>query len=93
MGQPRPLFCLFSVFFKQTLQFLQQINVKKCPSSIRRRDSNPRPLDREPPPITTRPGLPPPDLTINHGQFTVASNLVIQLPLKEASSMTQLSKA
>ena len=23
------------------------------------RDSNPRPLDREPPPITTRPGLPP----------------------------------
>ena len=24
MGQPRPLFCLFSVFFKQTLQFLQQ---------------------------------------------------------------------
>ena len=30
-----------------------------CPSSIRPRDSNPRPLDREPPPITTRPGLPP----------------------------------
>ena len=31
MGQPRPLFRLFSVFFKQTLlQFLQQINVKKC---------------------------------------------------------------
>ena len=60
MGQPRPLFRLFSVFFKQTLlQFLQQINVKKCPSSLRRRDSNPRPLDREPPPITTRPGLPP----------------------------------
>ena len=29
------------------------------PSSIRRRDSNPRPLEREPPPITTRPGLPP----------------------------------
>ena len=34
MGQPRPLFNLFSVFFKQTIQFLQQINVKKCPSSI-----------------------------------------------------------
>ena len=31
MGQPRPLFRLFSVLFKQTLlQFLQQINVKKC---------------------------------------------------------------
>ena len=30
-----------------------------CPSSIRRRDSNPRPLQRESPPITTRPELPP----------------------------------
>ena len=27
MGQPQPLFRLFSVLFKQTLQFLQQINV------------------------------------------------------------------
>ena len=26
MGQPRPLFGLF----KQTIQFLQQINVKRC---------------------------------------------------------------
>ena len=30
MGHPRPLFHLFSVFFKQTIQFLQQINAKKC---------------------------------------------------------------
>ena len=30
-----------------------------CPSSIRHWDSNPRPLERESPPITTRPGLPP----------------------------------
>ena len=30
MGHPRPLFRLFSVFFKQAIQFLQQINVKKC---------------------------------------------------------------
>ena len=29
------------------------------PSSIRHRDSNPRPLEHESPPITTRPGLPP----------------------------------
>ena len=41
MGQPRPLFHLFLVF---SLQFLQQIYVKKCPSSIRCRDSNPRPF-------------------------------------------------
>ena len=59
IGQPRPLFRLFSVFFKQTTQFLQQIYVKKCPSSIRCRDSNPRPSERESLPITTRPGLPP----------------------------------
>ena len=29
MGQPRPLFRFFGLF-KQTIQFLQQINVKKC---------------------------------------------------------------
>ena len=31
-----------------------------CPSSMQRRDSNPRLLEPESPPITTRPGLPPP---------------------------------
>ena len=30
-----------------------------CPSNIRHRDSNPRPPEREPPPTTTRPVLPP----------------------------------
>ena len=58
MGHPRPLFHLFSSF-KQTLQFLQQINMKKCPSSIWCQDQNPRPLEYESPPIITRPGLPP----------------------------------
>ena len=56
----------FSVFclFKQTFQFLQQINMKKCPSSIWCQDSNPRLSEHESPPITTRPGLPrPKDLT------------------------------
>ena len=28
MGPPRPLFNLFSVFFKQTIQILHQSNVK-----------------------------------------------------------------
>ena len=32
MGHPRPLFRLFSVFFKQTIQFLQQMNVKNVMS-------------------------------------------------------------
>ena len=45
--------------FKQTLQFLQQKNVKKCPSSIRHWDSNSQPSDYDSPPSTTRPGLAP----------------------------------
>ena len=57
-GHPRPLCHLFSVFSKQTIQILQ-LNVKKCPSSIRRWDSNTQPSDYEPPPLTTRPGLSP----------------------------------
>ena len=32
IGQTRPLFCLFLVFLKQTIQFLQQINVKNVMS-------------------------------------------------------------
>ena len=32
MGQPRPLFRLFSVFFKQTIKILQQVNVKNVMS-------------------------------------------------------------
>ena len=40
MGHPRPLFLLFTVFFKH---LLQQINVKKYPSSIWCRDLNSQP--------------------------------------------------
>ena len=60
MGEPWPLLSFIFGLFKQTsLQFLQQIYVKKCLSSERRRDSNPLPLEHEPPPITTTTGLPP----------------------------------
>ena len=60
MGQPRPLFRLFSVFStNNTIFTTNQCEKMSCPSSIRRRDSNPRPLDHESPPITTRSGLPP----------------------------------
>ena len=59
-GQPRPLLSFIFGLFKQTsLQFLQQIQEKKCPSSIWCRDLNPQPLEHESPPITTRPGFPP----------------------------------
>ena len=58
MGQPRPLSSFICGPFKQkSLQILQQINVKKCPSSIRCQDSIPRPSEHESPPIITRPGL------------------------------------
>ena len=52
-------FCLFSVFSNEHYKFLQQLYLKKCPSSIRCWNSNPRPLERESLLITTRPGLPP----------------------------------
>ena len=58
MGQPQPLFRFIFGLFKQTsLQFLQQLYAKKCPSSIQCWDSNPQSLERESIPITTRPGL------------------------------------
>ena len=59
MGQPRPLLRWFSVFSNKHYKFLQKIFVKKCPSSVQCRDSNSWSLERESPPITTRPGLPP----------------------------------
>ena len=49
---------IFSLF-KQTLQIFTTNICEKSPSSIRCRDLNPQPLERESPPITTRPGLPP----------------------------------
>ena len=72
MAHTRPLFHLFTWF--QTLKFLQQINVKKCPSSRRCWDSNPQPLEQESLPITTRPGLPPQKVSVSgqsQKQFTI----------------------
>ena len=54
-------FRLFSVFSnKHQYNFYNKLNWKNVnPSSIRHRDSNPRPFKHESSPITTRPGLPP----------------------------------
>ena len=78
---------LFFVYFlsfeinKQTVQFLQQINVKKCRSSIIWCwDSNPRPIEHESSRITTRPGLPP-----NLPQFFVPLALTDDIYLDFAS--------
>ena len=56
MDHLRPLFLIYFHLFKQTLQFLQQIYARKCPSSIQCWDSNPQPSEHKSPPITTRPG-------------------------------------
>ena len=53
------LFFVYFQSFQTNKQFLQKINVKNCPSSIRHLDSNPQPFEHEMSPITTRPGLPP----------------------------------
>ena len=50
MGQPRPLSSFIYCVFKETLQFLQQLNVKIYPSSIWCQDSNLQPSDHESPP-------------------------------------------
>ena len=52
------LFLIYFRLFEQTLKFLLQIKVKKCPSSIWRWDLNPWPSKHGSSPITTRPGLP-----------------------------------
>ena len=54
--------CLFSSFLQTNKQFLQQINVRNCSSSIRCWDLNPWPSEHESPP---RPGLCL-STTINH---------------------------
>ena len=62
MGQPRPLFRLFSSF-QTNITILTTNKCEKCPSSIWRRDLKSQPSDYESPPLTTRPGLPP-NLTV-----------------------------
>ena len=44
-GHPRPLFHLFLVFSNKQYNLLQQINVKKYPSSVLCCDSNSQPSD------------------------------------------------
>ena len=69
-GPPQPLLSFIFGLFKQTsLQFLQQIYMKKCQSSIRCWDSNPQPSMHESPTMTTRPGLPPTVVSFLSGHF------------------------
>ena len=54
-----PYSASFSFIFGLFKQIMQRINVKKCPSSIRRWDLNSWPSGYVSLPFTTRPGLPP----------------------------------
>ena len=68
--QPRHILSFIFGLFKQTSsQFLQQIYMKKCQSSIRCWDSNPQPSMHESPTMTTRPGLPPTVVSFLSGHF------------------------
>ena len=64
----RSLLRLFSVFFQQTIEFLQQFNLKKCPNVHPVYSAGiwtPRPFEQESSPITTRPGLPPSEYNVS----------------------------
>ena len=58
MGQPRSLFRSFQTNIN-TIFTTNQYEKMSIPSSLWHRDSNPRPLDHESSPITTRPGFTP----------------------------------
>ena len=49
----------FGLFQTNIVMFIQQINVENCLTSLLYWDSNPRPSEHVPPPITTRPGFLP----------------------------------
>ena len=59
MGQPGLFFVYFWSFQTNIITIFTTNKCEKCTSSLRCQDSNPRPLECEPLPITTRPGLPP----------------------------------
>ena len=73
MGHPRPLYHLFS-YYQTNFRSLTTIVCGKilCPSGIRRRDSNPQPLEHESTPITTKPGLPPSSLQLGLFLFNIS---------------------
>ena len=67
---------IFGLFQQTLLQFLQQIYVTKCWSSIWCQDSNLWPSECESLPITTRPGLPPYSIFLS---FTFHKSLPLSL--------------
>ena len=76
---------IFGLSHQTSIQSLQQITVKKCPSSIWCQDLNPRPLENKLSPITTRSGLLPLylkfwhriDVRSNYFNFNLAIALIL----------------
>ena len=78
LAQPCPLLLYIFGLFRQTKQFLQQINVKKCHVHPWSQDSNSQPLEHELSPMTTRPGLPPKmDGCLAHAALSKSTFIVV----------------
>ena len=60
-ANPGHFFVYIRSFQTNIITIFTSNKCEKCPSNIQCRDSNPRPLEHEPLPINTRPGLPPYD--------------------------------
>ena len=73
------LFFIYFRSFQTNFTIFTTNKCEKCPSSIRHRESNTRPLDRECLPITTRPGLPP-------KAFSFVRHILIHLHLEKIDS-------
>ena len=98
-GTYRPLFNLFSILFKQPLQFLLKMIYNRCPPIIRCWDSSPQTLKHEPHPITTRFGFPPPHMAHVYDAVLLPKKLVGVStsrnlhPFLEAELINQLSSS
>ena len=68
-----PLFVEFGSFLKNQYNLYKVM--KKCPSRIRYLDLNPRPLEQESSPITTRPGLPPNLANVSGWTFRIITQI------------------
>ena len=80
-------FVYFHSFQTNINSILQQFDVKKFPSSIWRWDSNPWPLERESPPITTKPVFCWASEFTKSCHFCVALNLCFNSLWKERSQI------
>ena len=78
-GPTQASFLFIFGLLKRTIQFFTTNQCEKCPSSIRRRNSNPRPFEHESSPITTIPGLLSNSWYVTYRRFKSAFSLLPSL--------------